>query len=279
MTKKVLNGEQIRTKQQKQFYITYVVGLIAFIVLMVALNNNFGQDYKLSIDSKILTSPNIINVSEGNRKGNEFESLLVEYNKFSDEVKNLKLDKLNLDSFGFSDEAFRYVDENYTYVANDNYIKLTRQSNDVYIASYEDNVAKMELFNDSHYYLEYSESSIYFKVNDKEYNISISESGYTLLSNYQMDGYTVEKEVYDKTWNLVNLYVSETSNSFNGYFFKDKGYLLSEDELTITHGENSYDSTKYSGDNEINYTIMKYNFINQTSEYILLVNINSNFPF
>ena len=104
--KKVLNGEQIRAKEQKQFILVYIVGLILFMVLMVALNNNFNQDYILKIDSKLLKSPNVINVSDENRKGKELLTFINDYEDLVQGVNDLKLDQLNLNEFSFSNEAY-----------------------------------------------------------------------------------------------------------------------------------------------------------------------------
>lgn len=282
MENKVLNGEQIRAKQQKQFNLVYVVGLILFIVLMVALNNNFNQDYKLTIDSKLLKAPNIINSKEV--RGKELEEMLVSYEDFTKKVEELNLSKLDFNNFSFEEEKYHYVDANYTYIANDTYINLTRQGNKVYSSSLEDNVIKIEYYGENKYLLEYSTSNISFKVNDLNYLLNIENNNFVLECSYEMDGYTVTKEIYDKDWNFINInaYYLETSNSYIGYLFDNlDDYKLSEDKNKIINKNTNeeYPVTKHTLDNQsTHYTTINYVY-NEVSLDILLVNTNEEFPF
>ena len=281
MEKKVLNGEMIQKKQQKQFILMYIIGLIAFIVVMVALNNNFNQDYRLSIDAQLLKAPQVINVSDDNRRGKEMDELLIHYKKFFDKIDALNLDELDFDAnFSFSEEAFHYVDENYTYLANDNYLHLTRQKKDVYIASFENNIVRIELFEENNYLLEYNDSMISFKVDQKVYDISKENDTYILKCDYLIDGYQINEEIYDSSWNLINISASNNNQKYKGHLFEDLGYTLSNDKNYIEKEENKVQSTQYIDDQIISYTVIEYILNEQKTYNILLVNVNNgNFPF
>lgn len=277
MEKKVLNVEAIQKKQQKQFILMYIIGLVAFIVVMVALNNNFNQDYRVTIDDQLLKAPQIINISDDNRRGKEMDELLVHYKDFSTKIDEMDLDKLDFDStFSFSEEAFHYVDENYRYLANDNYLHLTRQNEDVYIASIEDEVVKIELFGEVYYLLEYTSSSISFKVDQKVYDIEKNNETYILKCDYLIDGYQVKEEIYDASWNLINITATNNNQKLIGYFLEDLGYTLSSDRDYIENDKNdTVISTKYNDDNSVLYTVINYNLTEDSSYNILLVDFNN----
>lgn len=282
MEKKVLNVEMIQKKQQKQFILMYIIGLIAFIVVMVALNNNFNQDYHLEIDSQLLKAPQVINVSDNSRKGKEMDELLVHYKNFSQKIDELNLDELDFDTtFSFSEESFHYVDDNYTYLANDNYMHLTRQGKDVYIASFENDIVRIEFHDENNYLLEYNSSSISFKVNQKVYDIEKNNESYVLKCNYLIDGYQINEEIYNDSWNLVNISVSLDNQDFKGYFFEDLKYTLSSDKNFIENENNdNVQSTQYIEDQIISYTVMEYILNEDIHYHILLVNnVNGVFPF
>lgn len=277
MEKKVLNVEAIQKKQQKQFILMYIIGLVAFIVVMVALNNNFNQDYRVTIDDQLLKAPQVINISDDNRRGKEMDELLVHYKDFSAKIDEMDLDKLDFDStFSFSEEAFHYVDENYRYLANDNYLHLTRQNKDVYIASIEDEVVKIELFGEVYYLLEYTSSSISFKVDQKVYDIEKNNETYILKCDYLIDGYQVKEEIYDASWNLINITATNNNQKLIGYFLEDLGYTLSSDRDYIENDKNdTVISTKYNDDNSVLYTVINYNLTEDSSYNILLVDFNN----
>ena len=283
MEKKVLNGEQIRKKQEKQFTIVYIVGLVLFILVMIALNNNFGYSEKLDINKGLLNTPSIISIDQNKEKGKTLDEMITSYESFIEEIEVFSLPNLDTDQFVRDGDTFKYVDSNYTYRANTTSLKLTRQGKDVYSVSIEEGVTKYELYSDFNYVLEYTSNFIFFKTGTTTYNISITNNNYYVNCNYEIGVFIVTSEVYDNEWNFVNLELKHKDDEnikYTGYFFDNiEGYTLNEDNYTIEGGNESIPSTKYLEDNQTYYyTVDTYVFNNLNEKDILIVNNSQEFP-
>lgn len=278
MTKKVLNNEEIQKKQQKQFSIGLCIGFMLFIFFILFVESDFLKN-KIIVNNNLLKTPNIINV-ESNKKGNKLEELCEEYSYFIDEINKLKLDSLKEVEFLREKNIYKYVDENYTYIANENYLKLTRKEKDIYYIIIEEGITKIELYKDKIYSLEYSSNNIFFKVDEKSYKINANNEKYILECNYSCNEYQVNQEIYDKEWNFTNINLVINDIDYYGYFLEDiEGYSLSNDKLSIVdeNGE-SISSTKYLDDNTtLYYTVINYEINNQTKD-MLIVNNTQDFP-
>ena len=287
MSKDVSNVEKITKKQQKQFITVYIIGLIAFIVLVIILergafkkNNN---DNELILNKELLNTPSILSIDEAKEKGVELQNISNSYDIFTNEIENLGLKELELDDFEYVDDQYKFVNEKYTYIATNNSIQLTRKGKEVYNGSIEDDIVKIHLVKDKEYYLEYSSDTISFKVDDKTYSVEITNDDYFVNCDYDMNGYNIKKEIYDNEWNFVNIETNLKEISFTGYFFdKIEGYSLSEDKMQIINNENGevLESTKRLDDNEtIYYTVMNYQINSEIYKDVLLVNNSQKFPF
>lgn len=284
MKKEVSNVEKMTKKQQKQFTIVYVIGLVAFIVLMIFLEGRiFEEDESnsLNLNRKLLDTPNVLVVDEDKEKGKELNTIVSSYNVFISEIDDLHLEALSNDKFEYIDHEYKYVNENYTHIATDNSLKLTRKGQEVYSVILEDDLVKIKLSKDNNYYLEYSSREICFKVNNLSYEIVCENNKYIINSNYEVDDYNVVKEIYDLEWNFESIEVKYHNYLFKGYFFNQlEGYLLSEDKMEIINESNneSIPSTKMLEDNiTIYYTVMEYK-TNEISKDVLLVNSTQKFP-
>lgn len=285
MGKKEKNTELVVKKQQKQFTIVYVVGLFLFILLMFILEGNgFRKNEKpeLNLNLKLLETPKVLNNDKTKERGIALENITVSYDKFENEINSLNLISLSNDKFEYLDDSFKYVNENYTHIASDNSLKLSRKGKEVYSIVIEENITKIKLTTESTYYLEYSQNEISFKIDNETYSI-IKNDKFIIEHTYEMDGYDVVKEVYDSNWNFVNIEVNYNNNLYTGYFFDQiNGYSLSEDKMQIVNDNNleeTIPSTKMNEDNQtIYYTILEYHINPSIIKDMLLVNNNNVFP-
>ena len=117
--KKVLNGEQIRRKEEKNFSLGLMIGLGLFIIFMVATNNNFGEWIPFSLNYKVTNTPSVFKYQEN--QGREYQEFYSEYEKFINEIDAFNLDELKGDDFKDNDDYYTYSDDNYNYVeSNEN---------------------------------------------------------------------------------------------------------------------------------------------------------------
>lgn len=281
MAKEVSTVEKEQKKQQKRFTIVYILGLVAFIIMMIILEGNIFNNKELHLNAKLLKSPDILNIDNNKKQGNELNDMYNSYSIFLKEIKDLKLEELDETEFEYSDDKFRYVDTNYTYLALDNSLELTRKGEEVFSYYIEEDISKVKLISDKTYYLEFSLNEISFKVNDRTYLINIINNEYVVTSNYDMDSYIVTNEIYDKEWNFINLDLKIIDLEYKGYFFKNiEGYTLSDDRLEIIdENNNRIPSTDYLDDNKtIKYTVIKYEFNDKTTSDVFVVNSSIEFP-
>lgn len=280
MAKEVSTVEKEQKKQQKRFTIVYILGLVAFIIMMIILEGNIFNNKELHLNAKLLKSPDILNI-DNKKQGNELNDMYNSYSIFLKEIKDLKLEELDETEFEYSDDKFKYVDTNYTYLALDNSLELTRKGEEVFSYYIEEDISKVKLISDKTYYLEFSLNEISFKVNDRTYLINIINNEYVVTSNYDMDSYIVTNEIYDKEWNFINLDLKNIDLEYKGYFFENiEGYTLSDDRLEIIdENNNRIPSTDYLDDNKtIKYTVIKYEFNDKTTSDVLVVNSSIEFP-
>lgn len=281
MAKEVSTVEKEQKKQQKRFTIVYILGLVAFIIMMIILEGNIFNNKELHLNAKLLKSPDILNIDNNKKQGNELNDMYNSYSIFLKEIKDLKLEELDETEFEYSDDKFRYVDTNYTYLALDNSLELTRKGEEVFSYYIEEDISKVKLISDKTYYLEFSLNEVSFKVNDRTYLINIINNEYVVTSNYDMDSYIVTNEIYDKEWNFINLDLKIIDLEYKGYFFKNiEGYTLSDDRLEIIdENNNRIPSTDYLDDNKtIKYTVIKYEFNDKTTSDVFVVNSSIEFP-
>lgn len=281
MAKAVSTVEKEQKKQQKRFTIVYILGLVAFIIMMIILEGNIFNNKELHLNAKLLKSPDILNIDNNKKQGNELNDMYNSYSIFLKEIKDLKLEELDETEFEYSDDKFRYVDTNYTYLALDNSLELTRKGEEVFSYYIEEDISKVKLISDKTYYLEFSLNEVSFKVNDRTYLINIINNEYVVTSNYDMDSYIVTNEIYDKEWSFINLDLKNIDLEYKGYFFENiEGYTLSDDRLEIIdENNNRIPSTDYLDDNKtIKYTIIKYEFNDKTTSDVLVVNSSIEFP-
>ena len=281
MAKAVSTVEKEQKKQQKRFTIVYILGLVAFIIMMIILEGNIFNNKELHLNAKLLKSPDILNIDNNKKQGNELNDMYNSYSIFLKEIKDLKLEELDETEFEYSDDKFRYVDTNYTYLALDNSLELTRKGEEVFSYYIEEDISKVKLISDKTYYLEFSLNEVSFKVNDRTYLINIINNEYVVTSNYDMDSYIVTNEIYDKEWNFINLDLKNIDLEYKGYFFENiEGYTLSDDRLEIIdENNNRIPSTDYLDDNKtIKYTVIKYEFNDKTTSDVFVVNSSIEFP-
>lgn len=281
MAKAVSTVEKEQKKQQKRFTIVYILGLVAFIIMMIILEGNIFNNKELQLNAKLLKSPDILNIDNNKKQGNELNDMYNSYSIFLKEIKDLKLEELDETEFEYSDDKFRYVDTNYTYLALDNSLELTRKGEEVFSYYIEEDISKVKLISDKTYYLEFSLNEVSFNVNDRTYLINIINNEYVVTSNYDMDSYIVTNEIYDKEWNFINLDLKNIDLEYKGYFFENiEGYTLSDDRLEIIdENNNRIPSTDYLDDNKtIKYTVIKYEFNDKTTSDVLVVNSSIEFP-
>lgn len=281
MAKEVSTVEKEQKKQQKRFTIVYILGLVAFIIMMIILEGNIFNNKELHLNAKLLKSPDILNIDNNKKQGNELNDMYNSYSIFLKEIKDLKLEELDETEFEYSDDKFRYVDTNYTYLALDNSLELTRKGEEVFSYYIEEDISKVKLISDKTYYLEFSLNEVSFKVNDRTYLINIINNEYVVTSNYDMDSYIVTNEIYDKEWNFINLDLKNIDLEYKGYFFENiEGYTLSDDRLEIIdENNNRIPSTDYLDDNKtIKYTVIKYEFNDKTTSDVFVVNSSIEFP-
>jgi len=281
MAKEVSTVEKEQKKQQKRFTIVYILGLVAFIIMMIILEGNIFNNKELHLNAKLLKSPDILNIDNNKKQGNELNDMYNSYSIFLKEIKDLKLEELDETEFEYSDDKFRYVDTNYTYLALDNSLELTRKGEEVFSYYIEEDISKVKLISDKTYYLEFSLNEVSFKVNDRTYLINIINNEYVVTSNYDMDSYIVTNEIYDKEWSFINLDLKNIDLEYKGYFFENiEGYTLSDDRLEIIdENNNRIPSTDYLDDNKtIKYTVIKYEFNDKTTSDVLVVNSSIEFP-
>ena len=193
--KKVLNGEQIRRREEKNFSLGLIIGLGLFIVLMLALNNNFGEWIPFSLNSKVLETPSVFKSKED--QGKDYTLMYSEYSDFIDEINTLNLSSLKSEDFIDQKDYYSYSDSNYSYVAGSNYIKLIKDGNDVYYNVIENNIQTINLNSDKCYELVIGPTLITFKVNDLTYKVNVLEDGYSLETNYLNGSYLIKEERYD----------------------------------------------------------------------------------
>ncbi len=282
MEKTVLNHKEVKTKQQKKISFVYIIVLLAVILVMFIFNNNLNKDYVLEIDDSLLKKQEVIKFKE--EQGLALNGLKDDYENFNKMIEDLELTKLDLTIFSFLEDKYSYQDSNYIYFANKDYLRLTKQGKDVYEAFKEEGITSIEYFGETKYKLEYSSTSLTFKVNNEIFEFSIEDNNYLLKTDYLMDSYKINLEVYDKEWNFIKLEAKDTRNKvdYNGYFFSNlSNLLLSEDRLSIlVNNENSVPSTDFLSDGlTVYYSTLEYKFSTESIKYVLLVNKTQEFPF
>lgn len=284
--KETANTEKIIKRQKRQFIFVYIFGLIAFIVMVLVLEGDLFKNKKetLDLNNKVLETPDILKIDDTKEQGRELNDLFSPYKVFIEEVDNLNLNQISSSSFEYEEEEFKYVDSNYTYLASDNSIKLTRKGQNIYSCSIENDVVKATLYGEKEYYLEYSFNELAFKVDNKEYFIKIENDKYFVKCSYFDSDYSILNEIYDSEWNFINIEAIDDNNiGFTGYFFEDlEGYSYNKDTKKIIN-ENNLDedinSTEYLDDSKtIYYTIVEFQIENNQKKELLLVNNNREFP-
>ena len=279
--KKVLNGEQIRRKEEKNFSLGLMIGLGLFIIFMVATNNNFGEWIPFSLNYKVTSTPSVFKYLEN--QGREYQEFYKEYEKFINEIDTFNLDELKGEDFKDNDDYYTYSDSNYNYVAGSNYIKLIKDGNDIYYNVIEDDVQTITLNMGKEYELEISSTLITFSFESISYKFNILEDGYKMEVDYFVGVYNAYEELYDKDFNFKGIKAKYNDINYEGYLVKDiDGYTLNEDK-SMSCKENSDEcelSTKYLENSDvIYYTLVDYFFNSVYSNDMLLVKENEVFPF
>ena len=279
--KKVLNGEQIRRKEEKNFSLGLMIGLGLFIIFMVATNNNFGEWIPFSLNYKVTSTPSVFKYQEN--QGREYQEFYKEYEKFINEIDTFNLDELKGEDFKDNDDYYTYSDSNYNYVAGSNYIKLIKDGNDIYYNVIEDDVQTITLNMGKEYELEISSTLITFSFESISYKFNILEDGYKMEVDYFVGVYNAYEELYDKDFNFKGIKAKYNDINYEGYLVKDiDGYTLNEDKSMLCK-ENSDEcelSTKYLENSDvIYYTLVDYFFNSVYSNDMLLVKENEVFPF
>ena len=279
--KKVLNGEQIRRKEEKNFSLGLMIGLGLFIIFMVATNNNFGEWIPFSLNYKVTSTPSVFKYQEN--QGREYQEFYKKYEKFINEIDTFNLDELKGEDFKDNDDYYTYSDSNYNYVAGSNYIKLIKDGNDIYYNVIEDDVQTITLNMGKEYELEISSTLITFSFESISYKFNILEDGYKMEVDYFVGVYNAYEELYDKDFNFKGIKAKYNDINYEGYLVKDiDGYTLNEDKSMFCK-ENSDEcelSTKYLENSDvIYYTLVDYFFNSVYSNDMLLVKENEVFPF
>ena len=279
--KKVLNGEQIRRKEEKNFSLGLMIGLGLFIIFMVATNNNFGEWIPFSLNYKVTSTPSVFKYQEN--QGREYQEFYREYEKFINEIDTFNLDELKGEDFKDNDDYYTYSDSNYNYVAGSNYIKLIKDGNDIYYNVIEDDVQTITLNMGKEYELEISSTLITFSFESISYKFNILEDGYKMEVDYFVGVYTAYEELYDKDFNFKGIKAKYNDVNYEGYLVKDiDGYTLNKDKSMFCK-DNSDEcelSTKYLENSEIiYYTLVEYYFNSSLKDNMLLVKEGELFPF
>lgn len=279
--KKVLNGEQIRRKEEKNFSLGLMIGLGLFIIFMVATNNNFGEWIPFSLNYKVTSTPSVFKYQEN--QGREYQEFYKEYEKFINEIDTFNLDELKGEDFKDNDDYYTYSDSNYNYVAGSNYIKLIKDGNDIYYNVIEDDVQTITLNMGKEYELEISSTLITFSFESISYKFNILEDGYKMEVDYFVGVYTAYEELYDKDFNFKGIKAKYNDVNYEGYLVKDiDGYTLNKDKSMFCK-DNSDEcelSTKYLENSEIiYYTLVEYYFNSSLKDNMLLVKEGELFPF
>lgn len=279
--KKVLNGEQIRRKEEKNFSLGLMIGLGLFIIFMVATNNNFGEWIPFSLNYKVINTPSVFKYQEN--QGREYQEFYKEYEKFINEIDTFNLDELKGEDFKDNDDYYTYFDDNYNYVAGSNYIKLIKDGEDIYYNVIEDDVQTITLYGDKEYELEISSSLITFSFDSITYKFNVLEDSYKMEVGYFVGVYNAYEELYDKDFNFKGIKAKYNDINYEGYLVKDiEGYSLSEDKSMFCkdNSEECELSTKYLENSDvIYYTLVDYFFNSVYSNNMLLVKENEVFPF
>lgn len=279
--KKVLNGEQIRRKEEKNFSLGLMIGLGLFIIFMVATNNNFGEWIPFSLNYKVTSTPSVFKYQEN--QGIEYQEFYKKYEKFINEIDTFNLDELKGEDFKDNDDYYTYSDSNYNYVAGSNYIKLIKDGNDIYYNVIEDDVQTITLNMGKEYELEISSTLITFSFESISYKFNILEDGYKMEVDYFVGVYTAYEELYDKDFNFKGIKAKYNDVNYEGYLVKDiDGYTLNKDKSMFCK-DNSDEcelSTKYLENSEIiYYTLVEYYFNSSLKDNMLLVKEGELFPF
>ena len=279
--KKVLNGEQIRRKEEKNFSLGLMIGLGLFIIFMVATNNNFGEWIPFSLNYKVTSTPSVFKYQEN--QGREYQEFYKKYEKFINEIDTFNLDELKGEDFKDNDDYYTYSDSNYNYVAGSNYIKLIKDGNDIYYNVIEDDVQTITLNMGKEYELEISSTLITFSFESISYKFNILEDGYKMEVDYFVGVYNAYEELYDRDFNFKGIKAKYNDINYEGYLVKNiDGYTLNEDKSMFCK-ENSDEcelSTKYLENSDvIYYTLVDYFFNSVYSNDMLLVKENEVFPF
>lgn len=279
--KKVLNGEQIRRKEEKNFSLGLLIGLGLFIIFIIATNNNFGEWISFSLNSKVIETPSIFKYQKD--QGREYQLFYSEYSKFIDEINSFKLNELKGSDFEDKKDYYSYSSDEYNHVAGSNYIKLVKDGEDVYYNVIESDVQTITLYSEKEYELEIGPSLITFSYDDNEYKFNVNENGYIMECGYFVSEYTAYEEVYDKDFNLKQVNFKNGDINYNGYLVENiEGYSLSEDRSMFCKDgtEECEITTKYLENSEIiYYTLVDYFFNSVYSNDMLLVKENEVFPF
>ena len=279
--KKVLNGEQIRRKEEKNFSLGLMIGLGLFIIFMVATNNNFGEWIPFSLNYKVVNTPSVFKYQEN--QGREYQEFYIEYEKFINEIDAFNLDELKGSDFKDNDDYYTYSDSNYNYVAGSNYIKLIKDGEDIYYNVIEDDIQTITLYGDKEYELEISSSLITFSFDSISYKFSVLEDSYKMEVGYFVGVYNAYEELYDKDFNFKGIKAKYNDVNYEGYLVKDiEGYSLNEDKSMFCkdNSEECELSTKYLENSDvIYYTLVDYFFNSVYSNNMLLVKENEVFPF
>ena len=279
--KKVLNGEQIRRKEEKNFSLGLMIGLGLFIIFMVATNNNFGEWIPFSLNYKVTSTPSVFKYQEN--QGREYQEFYKEYEKFINEIDTFNLDELKGEDFKDNDDYYTYSDSNYNYVAGSNYIKLIKDGNDIYYNVIEDDVQTITLNMGKEYELEISSTLITFSFESISYKFNILEDGYKMEVDYFVGVYTAYEELYDKDFNFKGIKAKYNDVNYEGYLVKDiDGYTLNKDKSMFCkdNSEECELSTKYLENSEIiYYTLVEYYFNSSLKDNMLLVKEGELFPF
>ena len=258
--KKVLNGEQIRRREEKNFSLGLMIGLVLFIIFVIATNNNFGEWIPFSLNSKVIETPSIFKYQEN--QGREYQNFYKEYDVFIKKIESFNLGELKGDNFEDKKDYFTYSDSNYNYVAGSNYIKLVKDGKDIYYNVVEDDVQTITLYSSKEYELEIGNNLITFSVDNIDYKFETTEDGYKMQVEYLVGVYTSLFESYDHDFNFKSIKVSLNDINYDGYLVSSiEGYSLNEDKSMFCKDESNECelSTKYLENSEIiYYTLIDY---------------------
>ena len=272
------NNKEIKRDKKRLSFLCVLIILLILIVL--ALNNKLSKQEVFSLNSKVLETVDVFKSKED--QGKDYTLMYNEYSEFVEEINSFNLTDLKSEYFIKQKGYYFYSDDNYSYLARGNFIKVIKDGNVFYYSGIENNVQTINLKSDKSYELVISQSLITFKVNDSTYKVNILEEGYSLETNYFNGSYLIKEERYDFNFKFKEVLAEYNKINYIGYYVKDiKGYSLSDDRSNICNENNECElSTKYLEDGEtIYFTVVDY-FINQVySIDMLLVKENEVFPF